>query len=199
MNLLKGVQRCAAIRSGPSIRGGSFFPGDRAGTGNRTPAVFRISPGLWAVRGVIRTCFGRAPLPGRYKGDGKDYVGKFRGRGSLWASVVLVTAVFALPRASANAAETFIANPNPAAGGYTIVGALTTRRPRSICPLLPIRATTLSTGPTEGARSRRTPTIRSRRRRTGIRWPTPKSRSRFTPVTGGAPSREEGPSPPAPP
>jgi len=40
------------------------------------------------LKGVARAYFGASadsPIPGGYKGDGKDYLGIFRGTSGLWA------------------------------------------------------------------------------------------------------------------
>ena len=61
---------------------------DYDGDGTSDIAIFRSISGLWAVRGITRTYFGRGgdlPVPGDYDGDGLSDVGIFRDATGLWA------------------------------------------------------------------------------------------------------------------
>jgi len=59
--------------------------------------ILRTSSGLWAIKGVTRVYFGSVndePIPGGYKGDGKDYPGVFRESSGLWAIKGVTRAYF---------------------------------------------------------------------------------------------------------
>ncbi len=67
-----------------------------AGEWNFT-AVFRPSSGLWALRGITRTYFGRdgdAPSPADFDGDGLEDIALFRESSGLWAVRGITRAYF---------------------------------------------------------------------------------------------------------
>lgn len=66
------------------ILGGSDYDGD----GVSDVAVFRPSPGLWAIRGITCVNFGSdfdLPVCGDYDGDATDDIGVFRDTSDFWA------------------------------------------------------------------------------------------------------------------
>jgi len=76
--------------------GGFSLAADFNGDGTGDIAVFRLSSGLWAVRGITRLYFGRSgddPIPGDYDGSGTDSPAIFRDASGLW-SVQGVTRVY---------------------------------------------------------------------------------------------------------
>jgi photosystem II stability/assembly factor-like uncharacterized protein len=71
--------------------------GDYTGDGLSDIAVFRPDIGLWAVRGLGRTYFGRAgdiPVSGDYDGDGITDIAIFRPTSGLWAIKTLTRFYF---------------------------------------------------------------------------------------------------------
>ena len=71
--------------------------GDYNGDGTSDIAIFRAAAGLWAVRGITQTYFGRnndIPVPGDYNGDGITDIGIYREGNSLWAIKDITRAYF---------------------------------------------------------------------------------------------------------
>ncbi len=71
-----------------SPRPGRVISGDYDGDGTSDIAVFRTDPGLWAIRGITRSYFGRQsdlPVSGDYNGDSTAGIGIFRPAAGLWA------------------------------------------------------------------------------------------------------------------
>jgi lysophospholipase L1-like esterase len=62
--------------------------GDYNGDGTSDLAIFRPASGLWAIKDVTRTYFGRSgdiPAPGDFTGDGTTDIALFRPASGLWA------------------------------------------------------------------------------------------------------------------
>jgi len=58
--------------------------------------IFRVSTGLWAIRGDTRNYFGgtsNQPVPADYNGDSSDDIGIFRDTSGLWAIRGLIRAL----------------------------------------------------------------------------------------------------------
>jgi hypothetical protein len=80
----KGIPaRDVLVREGDAIA-----VADYDGDGTPDPTIFRQDNGLWAVRGSIRSYFGRVydrGIPADFSGDGTAGIGIFRESSGLWA------------------------------------------------------------------------------------------------------------------
>jgi len=62
--------------------------GDYDGDGIWETGIFRVTSGLWAIRGITRVYFGGStdkPVPADYDGGSSTEIGIFRESSGLWA------------------------------------------------------------------------------------------------------------------